>query len=207
MARTLFPPCSSEYRAAHDSGPRLRERVRFIVLHSTEGGSAEGAASWFRNPASEGSANLVVDGKGCYSTVPDLVTPWAAPPLNSLGWHLEFAGFAAWTRTRWLLAMTELRRGAYKAALRADDFGIPLAWRDADYLRAHVGEDGSLTYTKGLRSLVGGFTDHATITAAFPAIAAKIGSHHDPGPGFPRDTFMWFVRRYSRRPEIMAAAR
>jgi N-acetylmuramoyl-L-alanine amidase len=57
---------------------------RYLVIHYTAGGSAEGSRSWFKNPASEASAHFVIgrDGK-----------TWQIVPLNRRAWH---AGVSAY---------------------------------------------------------------------------------------------------------------
>lgn len=168
-------PCSGAYTAAHDSGVRKASDIHWIVLHSTEGDSAAGAASWFKNTASEGSANLVVDDKECYRTVPDLRIPWAAPPLNLNGFHIEFAGYAKWTHTDWMIHKDMLHRGAYKAALRAKLYRIP------------VRQVGPI----GLRMKRRGFCSHNAVSLAWHA-----SDHHDPGSGFPWKFFLGLVDGY-----------
>jgi hypothetical protein len=53
--------CRLTYRAAHDSGHRGLSEVRLIVMHDTEGGSAESVARYFSTGAATGSAHLVVE--------------------------------------------------------------------------------------------------------------------------------------------------
>lgn len=52
--------------------------VRGVVLHITDGDTAAGAISWFKNPASEVSAHYVVDRDGTiYRVVRETDTAWA----------------------------------------------------------------------------------------------------------------------------------
>jgi N-acetyl-anhydromuramyl-L-alanine amidase AmpD len=168
-------PCSGKYAAVHTSGVRKPSDIKWIVLHSTEGDTAEGAASWFTNPKSSGSANLVVDDKECFRTVADLRVPWAAPPLNEAGFHIEFAGYAKWTHTDWMIHKDMLHRAAYKAALRAKLYKIP------------VRQVGPI----GLRLGRKGFTSHNAVSLAW-----RKSDHKDPGPGFPWDYFLNLVDGY-----------
>ena len=48
----LKAPASGRYVAAHSSGDRPTSQIRYVVVHSTEGDTAQGAAAWFANPAS-----------------------------------------------------------------------------------------------------------------------------------------------------------
>lgn len=172
--------CSGEFQAVHHDGARSAAQIKNICLHSTEGPTARGAASWFANPNSQGSANAVVDDHTCYRTLPDLIIPWAAPGLNKQAWHLEFAGYAEWTTPDWVMHDTMIRRAAYKTALRCDLYNIPARY---------VGP-------AGLRLGRRGITTHATVTKAWPLLARKYGSHSDPGKGFPLNFFLRTTQTY-----------
>lgn len=174
----LTANCSTQYRAVHNSGARPASAIKYLVLHATEGPTAEGAAGWFANPASGGSAHLVVDDGNCFRTLDDLVIPWAAPPLNQAGYHIEQAGFSRWSRLKWLAHLATIRRAAYKGALRCKRYGIPTVYVDA----------------AGLKAGRKGVTTHLQISLAFHE-----SDHSDPGTGYPLTTFMWLLRWYMRR--------
>lgn len=167
--------CLTKYKAVHSSGARTSALVRYIVLHSTEGDTAQGAAEWFTNEASGGSANLVVDDKVCYRTLDDLRIPWAAPPLNTAGFHIEQAGYAKWTRAQWMAHAVTIDRAAYKASLRCQRFKIPPVLLDVARLKADFAK----------HTPTGGVVTHATISAAF-----HDSTHTDPGAGYPMDQFL-----------------
>jgi hypothetical protein len=171
----LAAMCSRRFDAAHDSGSRSLSAITLIVIHSTEGDTAAGAATWFANRDSKGSAQLVVDDRECYRTLDNNRIPWGAPGANTDGFHIEHAGFARWDRAKWMTHEETLRRGAFKAALHALKFGIPLTLLTANDLR------------RG-RS---GFVTHATVSEVFH------GDHTDPGHGFPLDHYMELVRRFA----------
>ena len=114
-------------RARHDSGARTKEQIKWVVLHSTEGGTAESVARFFATTA-QASTQLVVDDKECWRMVPDLVIPWGAPGVNTGGLHIEQCGYARWTREEWLAHSATLQRSAAKAARWAHMYGIPLRW-------------------------------------------------------------------------------
>jgi hypothetical protein len=168
--------CSPKFTAVHNSGGRSLDAITLIVIHSTEGATAAGAAAWFANPRSGGSAHVVVDDHVCYRTLDDSLVPWGAPGANTNGFHVEHAGFAHWDRTTWMSHEKTLRRGAYKAAAHAVKFGVPL----------------QLLTAEDLRHRRSGFVTHATVTKAFPQ-----GSHTDPGPGFPLDHYMELVAEFA----------
>lgn len=180
--------CSREFSAAHTSGHRARSQVHLIVLHDEEAASARSAAAWFANPASAGSAHLCVDDKECYRTLGPLEIPWGAASAigaNTGGFHIEQAGYARWSAVVWLSHLNTLRRAAWKTAVWAKYFNIPLRFVDADALKV------------GAR----GITTHNEVSAASraldPAHAYRY-SHSDPGPFWPRRTFMLLVRRYAK---------
>ncbi len=167
--------CSREFTAFHSSGLRPLAVVKWIVLHSTEGPTAAGAARYFTDPESSGSAHLVVDDVICYRTLRNDQVPWAAPGANTNGFHIEQAGFARWKQNDWLEHDATIRRAAYKTALHAQFFKIPLRW---------IGPAG---LTAGRR----GVTTHAACTQAFG------GSHTDPGSGYPKAVFMRYAKQYA----------
>jgi len=177
----ITAPAHGNIRAAHDSGPRTRKMLKWVVVHSTESSApAVNIARYFASKSAGGSANMVVDDKTAYRTLPDLVIPWAAPGANTNGYHIEHCGFAAWTRAQWLDHRAMLRRSAYKAALRCHLYGIPPRW---------VGVLGLRLGRKGL-------TTHRAVSFAFPKLARAAGFHTDPGKGFPRDYYLDLVKTY-----------
>lgn len=174
-SRSIKEKCVGKYTAYHYSGRRNLSQIRNVVIHCTEGPTALSAALWFENPASSGSANLVVDDNHCFRTLDDGMIPWAAPPLNTAGLHIELAGFASWTRSEWKLHDRTLRRAAYKTALRCKAYGIPVKFVTA----------------KGLWLRKKGITTHAEVTKAF-----RKSDHTDPGKNFPMDLFLGYVKEY-----------
>jgi hypothetical protein len=103
------------------------------------------------------------------------VIPWGAPPLNTAGFHIEQAGYAAWSRAQWLEHRTTVDRAAYKASLRCTRFKIPVRLLNVAQLRADFAQ-----HHPG-----GGVVTHATVSAAF-----QESTHTDPGHGYPLDLFM-----------------
>ena len=164
--------CNPEFRAAHDSGPRKASAIRLVVVHSTEGGTAESVARFFATTA-QASTQLVVDDNECYRCVPDLVVPWGAPGVNTSGLHIEHCGFAAWSRERWLAHVAMLKLSAEHAAKWCWQYDIPRRW---------VGP-------LGLRLGRSGLTRHMDASKAFTP-----GGHTDPGAGFPQDTYLQLVK-------------
>jgi hypothetical protein len=173
-ADPIAADCRLTYRAAHDSGHRGLAEVRLVVMHDTEGGTAESVARYFATTSNKVSAHLVVDDAACYRCLPNNVIPMAAPGANASGFHIEQVGFARWSAAIWTSHLRTLNRAAYKAAYHCLVFGVPPVWLSADGLR------------RGGR----GVTTHAECTKAFG------GTHTDPGPLWPRTFFMGRVRAY-----------
>jgi hypothetical protein len=176
----LSATCKRDFTAVHHGGTRALSQINLVVVHSTESNSARGSAEWFANPASGGSAHIVVDGVACYRTLDNDVIPWGAPGANTRGFHVEHTGWARWSQAEWLQHEQTLRRGAYKSALHALRFGIPIRWLGVDDLR------------RGRA----GFVTHATVTKWNPPPDPRDG-HHDPGTNFPADHYLQLVKQFA----------
>jgi hypothetical protein len=186
MNDPILHPCRRDYTAAHWSGKRDTKAIRWIVLHDEEAPTALSAAAWFENPLSAGSAHLCVDDTVCYRCLANDQIPWGAASAfgaNTHGIHIEQAGYARWSATVWSTHMRTLRRAAYKTALHCRAFDIPIRFVDA----AH------LPWWRGI-------TTHREVTLASKRIDpqhAYLYTHTDPGPFWPRRTFMRMVRAYA----------
>lgn len=177
--------CSQKFTASRTSGTRLTERIRWIVLHDTEGGSAESVARFFASKDATGSAHLVVDDDDCYRTLDNRAIPWGAASAfeaNLQGFHIEQCGFARWASTAWLLHLNTLNRAAFKTAQHCRLFDIAPVFVFAAQLPS-----------------IDGVTTHREITLASkrldPAHASRY-DHTDPGAFWPRRWFMGRVRSY-----------
>jgi hypothetical protein len=170
-----MPACDGSIVAVHRGGTRPASQIRLIVLHSTEGDTAAGAAGWFANDASEGSAHVVVDQDHCYRTLPDDAIPWGAKGdrVNEDGLHVEQAGYAKWSRDEWLANRATIDNAARVVAAWAWEYNIPLRFLTADDLRS-MGTNAR------------GVTTHLEVTKAFDVS----GGHQDPGAEYPIDYFM-----------------
>lgn len=151
--------------------PTRRERIDLVVIHSTEGPTAAGAARWFTNPAAGGSAHLVVDDSEVWRCVHDHETAFGAYRHNSNGLHLELAGFARWTTTDWLAHQPMLQEAARIVAGWMRHYEIP-------FRQATLASDGKMR---------GGWHGHVGLPG---------NDHHDPGRGFPWPHFLRLVEGY-----------
>ena len=174
--------CDGRYRASRTSGTRPVSDIKWVVVHSTEGGSALSVAQMFHRQDARASTHLVVDQFDCYRMLADTDVPWGAPGANRNGYHIEICGFAQWSRVVWLAHDPTLRRGAYKAAQRCVRYGIPARW---------VGPLGLWLGRKGL-------TTHADVTKW----QKTYGGHTDPGANFPKDVYLSYVKLYVK--ELLA---
>jgi hypothetical protein len=184
MALPYGEACKQGPRAAHDSGPRRAKDIKWAVIHTAEAAdlsgadnTAEGVANFFANPSTQASTQLAVDRDSCVRMLPDLVIPWGASGANTNGVHVEICGRAAWTREQWLANNLHpmLERTAFKVAMWCYHYAIPTAW----------------VTSAGLKAGRKGLTTHKDVNDAFGK-----GSHWDPGPGFPKDTFLALVKKH-----------
>lgn len=171
----ISAPCHRDhYPAFRTSGRRPLSAVKWIVLHSTEGGTADSIARYFAGSTAGGSTHLVVDDNECQRCLPNGAVSWGAKGANYAGFHIEQCGFAKWRLPLWKRHLNTVRRAAYKTAWHCREFGIPAVYVKAADLKA--GKPG--------------ITIHRECSKAFG------GSHWDPGYFWPRRLFMALVRRY-----------
>jgi hypothetical protein len=177
MADPVKATCRRDYYPAYrTSGKRPLKSVKWVVLHSTEGGTAKSVAAYFKSSSAGGSTHLVVDDLECQRCLLNDDVCWGAKGANYAGFHIEQCGYARWSNVIWKRRLKTLRRAAFKTALHCKAFGIPVVFRTADDLKA--GRPG--------------ITTHVECSRAFG------GTHWDPGPGWPRSLFMFWVKRYAK---------
>lgn len=187
------PDCSTEYQAFNHAGQRPLSQIKIIVLHDTDppkvaDPTARSTASYFSQhvPIKAGgpySAHVVIGEDGCFETLtPDYIAYGAGEPANTVGYHIEQAGQAAWTREKWLSRTKTLQATAGLVASMANQLGIPLQFLKADDLKKLA--------AAGWPSGQGGVTTHAEISKAFPRGPLD---HIDPGPNYPIDVLMGYA--------------
>ena len=158
----------AERARAHPSnyGARRGEKVRYVVIHVTEG-SAKGALAWFADPASKVSAHYVVTQAGVvWECVHEDDCAWHAAPLNRQSVGVELEGWCAKPETftpAMLRAAGELVRGV------CERHGIPT---DREHIIGHAE------------------VPHPTD----PTKRGGKNQHTDPDPGFPWSLFMEWVK-------------
>lgn len=166
---SITASCRRDFLRQPLDGHRPLSAVKWIVIHDTEGGTAEGIARFFEHNSS-GYTHLVVDDAACYRSLDNNAIPRGAHGANTAGFHIEQCGFARWSTVIWQKHRMTMERAAFKTAVHCWRFGIPPVFIKAD----------------GLRAGRKGVTTHAECTKAFG------GDHTDPGPFWPR---WWFMRR------------
>ena len=167
--------------------PKTRT-IDLIVVHSMQNqekpDSAENVALWFAGKstytAPKASAHYCFDTDSAVQCVRDQDVAWQAAGANHNGIGLEHAGFARQTHDEWsdVTSALILDRSARLAAQLAIRYNIPLVKLAPDELKA------------GLR----GFVGHVDCTIAFPGPGR---THVDPGTGYPWQTYLENVRRYT----------
>jgi len=159
-----------------------RETVDWIVIHCMQGPEtstrAEKCAAYFagqRGKAPKASAHYCVDVDSIVQCVREDKVAWHAPKANRYGIGIEHGGFARQTKDQWLdeYGVAMLTLSAKLVAKICRTWAIPPEFVDAGGLRA------------GIR----GVTTHAAVTEAF-----EVGTHWDPGKGFPMDWYLEQVR-------------
>lgn len=152
--------------------------LHFIVMHSTESGTAPGTAynlaSWFHTQY-DTSAHAIFDPSKGYELVKPNDTAWHCGNGNQGGYGIEMCGRASMTRSEWMAIDSELRLAAQWAAQIANQYGIP-----ARHLT--IGE---------LAGRNKGFCTHNDVRLALGGT-----THTDPGDGFPMDVFLGYVAQY-----------
>lgn len=172
------------YLEAKEHGGTRALPPKYVVIHSTESpnqtGSAKAVAEFFArggNPNDPASTTITVDDTSCYRSLTDEVIPWAAPPFNSRGLHIEQCGYAAWTRAEWWKHKATIDKAAQAAAYWAIAYKIPIRFLSPAACKRYAS----------------GITCHRNISEAF-----GLSSHTDPGPldnkHYPYDYFMQRVK-------------
>ena len=155
--------------------------IEVLVIHAMEADekpeTAEAVARWFAGPdAPQASAHYCIDVDSVVQCVRDEDVAWHAPGANHNGLGFEHAGYSRQTTADWDDAYSHalLWRSARLLASKCAQYDLPAIWLSPDDLRA--GRHG--------------ITSHLNVTLAFHR-----SDHTDPGPNFPVDRYMTWIRR------------
>lgn len=156
-----------------------KKAVRLIVLHDMETdeqlSDAEAVGNYFAGPgAPKASAHVGVDADSTVGYVWIGDTAFGAAGANSDGFHIEQAGRARQSRDEWLdpFSRQTIRRAAKAGFEASNELSIPRR---------------QLTVAEVADGVTSGFTDHATVSKAFPKVST---GHTDPGAFYPWDVFL-----------------
>lgn len=159
--------------------PRPTTAINHICIHVTvnaPGTPCENVANYQINSETGSYHQLTDTNARVLVENTDDWNVWAAGPTsNWSGLHRSFLMRGSETRDQWLKYEAMLRAGAYEDAKWAKAYNIPPVKLSAAELRA------------GKR----GFVGHSDTAAAW-----RETDHTDPGPGFPWDTYLGYVREY-----------
>jgi hypothetical protein len=168
-------------QAAHYTKGRTAA-VRLIVIHDMEAPekatTAEAVQSYFaRSDSRVASAHLCVDSDSVARCVHDADTAYGAAHANSIGLHVEHAGYGRQSRAEWLDAFGKamLELSAEAVARWCVAYKIPVVKLSGADLQA------------GKHGICG----HKDVSDAWPSTG-----HTDPGPGFPWDYYLGRVRAH-----------
>jgi N-acetyl-anhydromuramyl-L-alanine amidase AmpD len=160
---------------AHNGGPRQLSEITTVVIHDTEGATDEGGAITLTT-RTDASSHLVLDDDSCYRLLGDGIVAWTQQ-WNQTALAIEQAGFASWSTATWLDHDKMLRRAAYWTAWWCLRYDLPREWLDVTDLNA---------------GKIRGITSHNNVSLS----NLSASTHTDPGPHYPYDQFMKFVRYY-----------
>lgn len=177
--RTYEDSSVTDFIQAKNYTPASRTALRLIVIHTMESpekpGTARAVANWFASAgAPQASAHACIGPDEIVLCVYEKDVAWAAPGANRDGYHIEHAGRAAQSDADWADAasVATLAISAAHAADVAHRYGIPVQ---------------RLTVAQVADGVTKGFCGHVDVTAAFPKLH---GSHTDPGPHFPWESYI-----------------
>lgn len=176
-----------DYHAIRDSGYRTLASIDWFVLHDMENADPDDAAeetgAWFENRAVQASTHYGIDNDSIQQYLGINVIPWGAPGANKNGIHIEQMGKASWTRAQWLAkAKPTLKRTAWLLSRLHDRLA-----------RQHVIVPLRTLTDEEVRRKKHGVVTHRQLTRAL-----GVGSHTDPGTGYPLDWVLRKAREYEQ---------
>jgi N-acetyl-anhydromuramyl-L-alanine amidase AmpD len=160
---------------AHNGGPRKLDTITTIVIHDTEGATDEGGAVTLTT-RTDASSHLVMDDDSCYRLLGDGIVAWTQM-WNETALSIEQAGFASWYTKQWMEHDKMIKRCAYWTAHWCSKYDIPRKW---------------LSVTDLNEGRIKGITSHNNVSLS----NLSESTHTDPGPHYPYDEFMKYVKSY-----------
>ena len=139
--------------------------IKLVVIHSTEGSTAEGGAATLSSQ-SDVSAHLCVGQGVTYRIVPEHLGSCTVREANPWTLNIEQAGFAAWSRKAWLRRFDTVKRAAFWTAHWQLKYNILKRYRSTKALNA---------------GKTHGWTTHAALARS----KWSSSTHTDPGPNYP----------------------
>lgn len=170
-----------------------RRQIQVIFVHTTQGSegytSAEAGVAYDKRRPDSVSCHCFADADSVPEEVRDTDEAFHARDKgNAIGWGLELCGLAQQVPGQWgdLVSLRTLENAAQECARRVLKWG----WAAGTIRRLSVAQTRAAYYAPaGLRPF--GFAGHIDATEAFPEDG---GSHWDPGPSFPWQSFLGRVR-------------
>jgi N-acetyl-anhydromuramyl-L-alanine amidase AmpD len=161
------------------SGPRLPSAIDLVVIHDTEGTTAEGGAYTLTHRP-DASTHVCVDDNNTFRVLPDTIIAWCVKSYNTHTIHVEQAGLAGWSEKGWLEKVRTIRRAAYWTAYWMHRYNIPFRFRSVADLNA---------------GRVRGYTSHNNLSLS----NISDSTHTDPGPNYPWRTLNAGITYYLGR--------
>jgi hypothetical protein len=162
--------------------PSIGRVVTMIVMHSMESpdrpDTAEGVAAWFgglRGTAPQASAHATVDLDSLVLCVKPGDVAWGAQGANACSYHVEQAGFAAFTREQWLSleGSAMLTLASSHVYLACSHFGLPVVALTLEEVAALIRD--SMIRQRKLSGVVsghpGGICQHHDVTRVWQEFA------------------------------------
>jgi len=139
--------------------------IKLVVIHSTEGSSAESGAITLSS-RDDVSAHLCVGEGVTYRIVPEHLGACTVREPNAWTLNIEQTGFAYWSRRAWLKRIDTIKRAAFWTAWWGIKYKLPGKYRSTKDLNA---------------GKVHGWTTHGALAAS----RWSTSTHSDPGPNYP----------------------
>lgn len=162
-----------------DQGVRSADMIVLIVIHDTEGYSAESGATTLTT-RTDASTQLCVDDDNTFRIVPELHIQCGVKSYNTTTIHIEQTGFSKWRKAEWIKHLKTIQRAAYWAAHWSLKYEIPPKFRTTVELNA---------------GKVRGITTHNNLSLS----KLSDSTHTDPGLNYPlvgHRSFMALLRFY-----------